>query len=194
MSHIIQTRQARPWLQPDILFKLSSLAQKERENLNILHGFTMNVSLKLKFSSLNQLTHFAPNRWYRKEKPRIRKNKQRKFQRHRQKMISIRVKKALVKSKFLSTVNILPYRKETLSFPRSLDRSLSRRQSSQWHGYKRGSWYLHVWGLLRYRKQIFYVRLLTLAFLFRVTIPRLPPLTGLSYSLEVTPTFRWLSP
>ena len=43
MSHIIQARQIKPWLQPDFLFHLLPYANEQTRCLSILHGFTDNV-------------------------------------------------------------------------------------------------------------------------------------------------------
>ena len=43
MSRIVQTRQFRPWIQPKLLFELSSYGAEQRKNLKILHGFTDSV-------------------------------------------------------------------------------------------------------------------------------------------------------
>ncbi|XP_046463628.1 cytochrome P450 4C1-like isoform X3 [Daphnia pulex] len=43
MTHIIQARQTRPWLQPDWLFRLFPLGSEQKKCLSILHGFTDQV-------------------------------------------------------------------------------------------------------------------------------------------------------
>ncbi|EFX87733.1 hypothetical protein DAPPUDRAFT_312044 [Daphnia pulex] len=43
MTHIIQARQTRPWLQPDWLFRLFPLGSEQKRCLSILHGFTDQV-------------------------------------------------------------------------------------------------------------------------------------------------------
>nr|QST15034.1 CYP4C34-like protein 2 [Diaphanosoma celebensis] len=43
ISRIVQTRQLRPWLQPDALFNFTSMAGVQSECLKILHGFTDQV-------------------------------------------------------------------------------------------------------------------------------------------------------
>ncbi len=53
MSHIVQTRQARPWLQPELLFQLSSYGADQRKCLKILHDFTDNVMTRGSCSTLN---------------------------------------------------------------------------------------------------------------------------------------------
>ena len=45
MSNIVQTRQSRPWLQPDFLFKRTQYGEQQRKNLEILHSFTDEVSM-----------------------------------------------------------------------------------------------------------------------------------------------------
>lgn len=43
MSHIIQSRQTQPWLQPDWLFRLFPYGFEQKRCLSILHGFTDQV-------------------------------------------------------------------------------------------------------------------------------------------------------
>ena len=43
MSHIVQARQTRPWLQPDLLFNLFPYGHEQKKCLSILHGFTDKV-------------------------------------------------------------------------------------------------------------------------------------------------------
>ena len=47
MSNIVQTRQARPWLQPDLLFRFTHYGAKQRQNLEILHTFTDQVDIRV---------------------------------------------------------------------------------------------------------------------------------------------------
>nr|QSD59141.1 CYP4C122 [Diaphanosoma celebensis]QST15031.1 CYP4C33-like protein 2 [Diaphanosoma celebensis] len=42
-SHVVQMRQARPWLQPELLFQLSKYGAEQRKCLKILHDFTDKV-------------------------------------------------------------------------------------------------------------------------------------------------------
>jgi cytochrome P450 family 4 len=44
MSDIVQLRQVRPWLQPELLFRLTSHGSEQKRCLKILHDFTDNVS------------------------------------------------------------------------------------------------------------------------------------------------------
>lgn len=43
MSHIVQARQTRPWLQPDLLFRWFPYGDEQKRCLSILHGFTDKV-------------------------------------------------------------------------------------------------------------------------------------------------------
>lgn len=43
MSHIVQARQTRPWLQPDVLFRWFPYSDEQKKCLSILHGFTDKV-------------------------------------------------------------------------------------------------------------------------------------------------------
>lgn len=47
ISRVVQTRQIRPWLQPEFLFKLSPMARTQADCLRILHGFTDMVGRRL---------------------------------------------------------------------------------------------------------------------------------------------------
>ena len=44
MTRIVQTRQTRPWLQPDWLFRLFPMEAEQRRCISILHGFTDHVN------------------------------------------------------------------------------------------------------------------------------------------------------
>nr|CAH0113244.1 unnamed protein product [Daphnia galeata] len=43
LGRIVQTRQAQPWLQPEVLFQCHPMAKTQQKCLNILHGFTDKV-------------------------------------------------------------------------------------------------------------------------------------------------------
>lgn len=44
IGRIVQTRQAQPWLQPELLFQCHPMAKTQQKCLDILHGFTDKVS------------------------------------------------------------------------------------------------------------------------------------------------------
>jgi cytochrome P450 family 4 len=46
ISRIVQTRQARPWLQPELFFKLTPFSKIQRQCLETLHGFTDKAPFK----------------------------------------------------------------------------------------------------------------------------------------------------
>ncbi|XP_046655354.1 cytochrome P450 4C1-like [Daphnia pulicaria] len=56
MTRIVQTRQTRPWLQPDWLFRLFPMASEQSRCLSILHGFTDQVirERKIEFNQRNK--------------------------------------------------------------------------------------------------------------------------------------------
>lgn len=43
IGEIVQNRQAKPWLHPDVLFRLSSLYKEHQHCIDILHGFSYRV-------------------------------------------------------------------------------------------------------------------------------------------------------
>ena len=68
MSHIVQARQTRPWLQPDLLFHWFPYGDEQTKCLSILHGFTDKVIkerkaqyAQLKNQQQTEMSHSADN-------------------------------------------------------------------------------------------------------------------------------------
>jgi len=60
ISRIIQTRQARPWLQLELLFNLTQLSRDQKKCLQILHGFTNRVIQERKAEHRAQKANTQP--------------------------------------------------------------------------------------------------------------------------------------
>jgi hypothetical protein len=60
LGRVVQTRQAQPWLQPELLFQCHPMAKTQQKCLDILHGFTDKVGTNFKYNSPIILIAFLP--------------------------------------------------------------------------------------------------------------------------------------